>query len=56
MFLSRFTSRLDKKGKLGKIKDLARNTKNRRDVKRYRQRAKANKGIGSRLDYYQYSI
>ena len=36
MFLSRSTSRLDKEGKLGKIKGLAKNTKNKREVKRYK--------------------
>ena len=56
MFLFRSTSRLYIKGKLRKIKGLARNIKDRRDVKGYKQRIKANKRIGSRLGYYQYSI
>ncbi len=45
MILSRFTSRLDIKDKLKKIKSLVRDTKDRRRVKRYKQRIKTNKGI-----------
>ena len=56
MILSRFTSTLDIKDKLRKIKSLVRGTKDRRDIKGYKQRIKANKRIGSRLDYYQYSL
>ena len=44
--MSRSTSRLDIKSKLRKIKGIARNSKDRRDIKRYRRRIKANKGIG----------
>jgi len=36
MILSRFTSRLDIKDKLKKIKSLVRDTKDRRRVKRYK--------------------
>ena len=56
MFLLRSTSRLYIKSKLREIKSLVRGTKDKRDVKGYKQRIKANKGIGSRLGYYQYSI
>ena len=56
MFLFRSTSRLDIKGKLGEIKSLVRSVKNRRNVKGHKQGIKANKGIGSRLGYYQYSL
>ena len=56
MFLLRSTSRLYIKGKLREIKSLARNIKDKRDVKRYKQGIKANKRIGSRLGYYQYSL
>ncbi len=45
MISSKFTSRLDIKGKLREIKSLVRGTKDRRRVKRYRQRTKTNKGI-----------
>ena len=44
--MSRSTSRLDIKSKLKKIKGIARNSKNRRNIKRYRRRIKVNKGIG----------
>jgi len=44
--LSRPTSRLDIKSKLRKIKGIARNSKDRRDIKRYKRRIKANKRIG----------
>ena len=44
--MSKSTSRLDIKSKLKKIKGIARNSKDRRDIKRYRRRIKANKGIG----------
>ena len=40
------TSRLDIKSKLKKIKSIARNSKDKRDIKRYKRRIKANKGIG----------
>ena len=56
MFLLRSTSRLYIKGKLREIKSLAKSIKDKRGVKGYKQRIKANKGIGSRLSYYQYSI
>ena len=46
--MSRPTSRLDIKSKLRKIKKIARNSKDRRDIKRYKRRIKANK----RIDYY----
>ena len=52
MFLFRSTSRLDIKGKLEKIKDLARSIKDKGNLKRHRRRIKANKRIGSRLGYY----
>ena len=44
--MSKSTSRLDIKGKLRKIKGIARNSKDRRDIKRYKRRIKANKRIG----------
>ena len=44
--MSRSTSRLDIKSKLEKIKGIARNSKDRRDIKKYKKRIKANKGIG----------
>ncbi len=45
MILFRFTSRLDIKGKLREIKSLVKGTKDKRRVKRYKQRTKTNKGI-----------
>ena len=44
--MSRPTSRLDIKSKLRKIESIARNSKDKRNIKRYRRRIKANKGIG----------
>ncbi len=45
MILSRFTNRLNIKDKLKKIKSLVKDTKDKRRVKRYKQRTKTNKGI-----------
>ena len=56
MFLFESTSRLNIQSKLGEVKGLDRNSKDRRSTKRYKERIKANKEIDSRLDYYQYSI
>ena len=56
MFLFGSTSRSNIQSKLEKVKGLDRNSKDRRSTKRYKQRVKANKGIDSKLDYYQYSI
>ena len=56
MFLFRFTSRLNTQSKLGEVKGLDRNNKDKRSTKRHKGRIKANKGINSRLGYYQYSI
>ena len=52
MLLFRSTSRLNIQSKLGKVKGLDRNNKDRRSTKRYKERIKANKEIGSRLSYY----
>ena len=49
MSLFRSTSRLNTKETIRKIKSLIRNTKDRKRIKRCRQRTKTNKGIGSRL-------
>ena len=56
MFLFRSTSRLNIQSKLGEVKGLNRNSKDKRSSKKYKERIKANKGIDFRLDYYQYSI
>ena len=45
MILSRFTNRLNIKDKLREIKSLVRDTKDKRRVKRYKQKTKTNKGI-----------
>ncbi len=45
MILSRFINRLDIKGKLEEIKSLVRDIKDKKRVKRYKQRTKTNKGI-----------
>ena len=56
MFLFGSASRLNIQSKLGEVKGLDRNSKDRRSIKRYKERIKANKGIASELGYYQYSI
>ena len=56
MFLFRSTSRLNIQSKLGEVKGLNRDSKDRRSTKRYKERIKANKGIDFRIGYYQYSI
>ena len=56
MFLFGSTSRLNIQSKLGEVKGLDKNSKDRRSTKRYKERIKNNKEIDSRLDYYQYSI
>ena len=52
MFSFRSTSRSNIQSKLGEVKGLDRNSKDRRSTKRYKERIKANKGIDSRLSYY----
>ena len=52
MFLFRSTSRLNIQSKLGEVKGLGRNSKDRRSTKRYKGRIKANKEIDSWLGYY----
>ena len=52
MFLFRSTNRLNIQSKLGEIKGLDRNSKDRRSTKRYKERFEANKEIDSRLSYY----
>ena len=47
MLLFRSTSRLNTQNKLGEIKGLDENSKDRRSTKRYKGRIKANKGIDS---------
>ena len=56
MLLFESTSRLNIQSKLQEIKGLDRDSKDRRSTKRHKKRIKANKGIDSELDYYQYSI
>ena len=56
MFLFRSTSRSNIQSKLGKVKGLDRNSKDKRSTKRYKERVRTNKGIDSRLGYYQHSI
>ena len=56
MLLFRSTSRLNIQSKLEEVKDLDRNSKDKRSTKKYKERIKDNKGIDSRLGYYQYSI
>ena len=56
MFLFGSTNRLNIQSKLEEVKGLDRNSKDRRSTKRYKERIKANKGINSRLGYYQYNI
>ena len=46
------TSRLNIQSKLGEIKGLDRNSKDKRSTKRYKGRIKTNKEIDSRIDYY----
>ncbi len=45
MTLFRFTNKLNIKDKLEKIKSLVKDIKDKRRVKRYKQRTKTNKGI-----------
>ena len=52
MFLFRSTSRSNTQSKLGKVKGLDRNSKDRRSTKRHKGRIKANKEIDSGLGYY----
>ena len=56
MFSFGFASRLNIQSKLGEIKGLDRDSKDKRSTKRHKERIKNNKGIDSRLGYYQYSI
>ena len=56
MFSFGSTSRLNIQSKLEEVKGLDKDSKDRRSTKRYKRRIKANKGIASRLGYYQYSI
>ena len=44
--MSRSASRLDIKGKLGKIKGISRGSKDRGNLKRHKRRIKTNKRIG----------
>ena len=52
MFLFESTSRSNIQNKLGEVKGLDRNSKDKRSTKRYKERIKANKGIASRLGHY----
>ena len=52
MFLFGSTSRLNIQSKLGEVKGLDRDSKDRRSTKRYKGRIEANKGIASGLGYY----
>ena len=52
MFSFGSTSRLNIQSKLGEVKGLDRDNKDRRSTKRYKERIKANKRIDSELDYY----
>ena len=52
MFLFESTSRSNIQSKLGKVKGLDRNSKDKRSTKRYKGRIKANKEMDSRLGYY----
>ena len=56
MFSFGSTSRLNIQSKLGEVKGLDRDNKDKRSTKRYKGRVKANKEINSGLGYYQYSI
>ena len=56
MFSFGSASRLNIQSKLEKVKGLDRNSKDRRSIKRYKERIKANKEIDSELDSYQYNI
>ena len=52
MLLFRSTSRLNTQSKLGEVKGLNRNNKDKRSTKRYKRRIKTNKRIDSELGYY----
>ena len=52
MLLFGSTSRLNIQSKLGEVKGLDRNSKDKRSTKRYKERFKANKEIDSGLGYY----
>ena len=52
MFLFGSTSRLNIQSKLGEVKGLDRNSKDRRSTKRHKGRIEANKRIDSGLGYY----
>ena len=56
MFLFRSTSRSNIQSKLGEIKGLDRDSKDKRSTKRHEGRIEANKRIDSGLGYYQHSI
>ena len=48
----RSAGRSDTQSKSGKIEDIDRDSEDKRSIKRYRGRIKANKGVDSRLGYY----
>ena len=52
MFSFGSASRLNTQSKLGEVKGLDRDSKDRRSTKRHKGRIKANKRIDSGLDYY----
>ena len=52
MFSFGSTSRSNTQSKLGEVKGLDRDSKDRRSTKRYKGRIKANKRIDSGLGYY----